>query len=120
MAKTEPPKPMAESASLDEGGKKQFNTCVGIPLYISPDRPDIQRDVQLLCRKMHDPTEWDHKRLVRVIRYLMGTRCWGTLLKKPKTKVSAHSKTVTMDMYTEWPAARQGGEGHPLSAPRPG
>ena len=61
-----------------------FKSCVGIALYVMPDLPDIQHDVQLLTRCLANPTEFDKKRLVRLVRYLKGTRTFGMLLRKPR------------------------------------
>ncbi|CAK0815286.1 unnamed protein product, partial [Prorocentrum cordatum] len=56
---------------------------VGVALYISPDRADIQRGVQLLTRNLSQPTEFDRKRLVKLVRYLKGTKTFGVLMEKP-------------------------------------
>ena len=37
---------------LDSESATTFRSVVGIALYITPDRPDIQRDVQLLTRSL--------------------------------------------------------------------
>eukprot|EP00959_Pyramimonas_sp_CCMP1952_P218469 4569274-Pyramimonas_sp.AAC.1 len=55
------------SPELDEIERVKFRTGVGIALYISPDRADIQRDVQLLTRNLGQPTEFDRKRLVKLV-----------------------------------------------------
>ena len=60
-----------------------FRSVVGIALYVMPDRPDIQRDVQVLTRNLKPPTAFDRKRLVKLVRYLKGTRTYGMLMKKP-------------------------------------
>jgi hypothetical protein len=60
-----------------------YRSCVGIALYVMPDRPDIQRDVQILTRNLREPKAFDKKRLVRLVRYMKGTKTFGMLMKKP-------------------------------------
>jgi hypothetical protein len=49
-----------------------FRSCVGIALDVMPDRPDMQRDAQILTRNLREPKAFD-KRLVRLARYMKGT-----------------------------------------------
>eukprot|EP00974_Lingulodinium_polyedra_P079159 7667114-Lingulodinium_polyedra.AAC.1 len=67
-------------------------------LYIAADRIDVQREVQLLARRLQQPTEWDQRRLVRLVRYLKGTRAWGVRLCAP---TAATSGKVVIDMYSD-------------------
>ncbi|CAK0856887.1 unnamed protein product, partial [Prorocentrum cordatum] len=71
---------------------------VGIALYISPDRADIQRDVQLLTRNLSQPTEFDRKRLVKLVRYLKGTKTFGVLSEKP---TGSKPGEVRLQLFTD-------------------
>ncbi len=75
-----------------------YRRAVGIALYLSPDRWDIQRDVQLLSRKLQSPTAHDWQRLVKVVRYLKGTQQYGVRLSRP-----LHSKrdVIQLDMFSD-------------------
>ena len=83
---------------LGEEQKATYRKCVGIALYVAPDRWDIQRDVQLLSRHLQDPSEWDQKRLVRLVRYLKGTQGYGVRLQKP---MHAKQDSVVLDMFSD-------------------
>jgi hypothetical protein len=72
-----------DDEELPADAAKIFRSVVGIALYVMPDRPDIQLDVQILTRNLKQPTAFDRKRLVKLVRYLMGTRTYGMLMKKP-------------------------------------
>ena len=70
---------------------------MGLLLYLSPDREDIHRGVQLLTRKLKEPDEFDRRRLVKVVRYLKGSRTFGILLTRPTGKAT----TAKLDLYTD-------------------
>ena len=72
-----------DDEELSSEAAKIFRSCVGIALYVMPDRPDIQRDVQILTRNLRNPTAFDRKRLVKLVRYLKGTKTFGMLMRKP-------------------------------------
>jgi hypothetical protein len=55
---------------LDASEATIYRSCVGIALYITPDRADIQRDVQVLAKSLRDPSAHDRQRLVKLVRYL--------------------------------------------------
>ncbi|CAK0813201.1 unnamed protein product [Prorocentrum cordatum] len=86
------------SPDLDEIERAKFRTGVGIALYISPDRADIQRGVQLLTRNLSQPTEFDRKRLVKLVRYLKGTKTFGVLLEKP---TGSKPGEVKLQLFTD-------------------
>ena len=65
----ERPERPEDDKELDAEEGALFRSVVGIALYIMPDRPDIQRDVQVLTRVLKKPTDFDRKRLVRLVRY---------------------------------------------------
>ncbi|CAK0875518.1 unnamed protein product, partial [Prorocentrum cordatum] len=86
------------SPELDEIERAKFRTGVGIALYISPDRADIQRDAQLLTRNLSQPTEFDRKRLVKLVRYLKGTKTHGVLMEKP---TGSKPGEVKLQLFTD-------------------
>ncbi|CAK0834427.1 unnamed protein product, partial [Prorocentrum cordatum] len=76
----------------------EFRTGVGIYLYNSPDRADIQRGVQLLARNLSKPTEFDRDRLVKLARYQRGAKTYGALLKGP---AASKPGEVKLHMFTD-------------------
>ncbi|XP_024013542.1 uncharacterized protein LOC112087789 [Eutrema salsugineum] len=50
-----------------------FRSLAGKLQYLTLTRPDIQFAVNLICQKMHTPTEADFSLLKRILRYLKGT-----------------------------------------------
>ncbi len=76
--------PPEDSLLLSEQDTTMFRSAVGTALYLTPDREGIHRDVQMLARAIQAHTDFDRKRLVRLVRYLKGTRTFGVLMKKPK------------------------------------
>ncbi|CAK0811260.1 unnamed protein product, partial [Prorocentrum cordatum] len=86
------------SPDLDEIERAKFRTGVGIALYISPDRADIRRGVQLLTRNLSQPTEFDRKRSVKLLRYLKGTQTFGVLLEKP---TGSKPGEVKLQLFTD-------------------
>ncbi len=55
----------ADDEELSVEVVRAFRSCAGIALYVMPDRPDIQRDLQILTRNLKNPTMFDKKRLVK-------------------------------------------------------
>ena len=91
-------RPEDDDPALDEEEATIFRSVVGIALYVTPDRADIQRDVQVLTRTLKAPTCYDRRRLVRLVRYLKGTRTFGMVMKRPtgqkgKVELALHSDT---------------------------
>ncbi len=86
-----------DDEALDAEEATIFRSVVGIALYVMPDRPDIQRDVQMLTRSLKAPTTYDRRRLVRLVRYLKGTRTFGMVMKKPMGKKGK----VELELYTD-------------------
>ena len=90
---------MLEDLSLLEGEEiATYRRAVGIALYLGPDRWDIQRDVQLLSRKLQSPTKHDWKRLVKVVRYLKGTQQYGVRLARP---LHARRDVIKLDLFSD-------------------
>jgi len=87
-----------ETPSIEAAEAQKFRTCVGIALYISADREDVQRDIQLLSRSLRDPKEFDMRRLVRMVRYLKGTKSFGVRLSLQKGHKPG---VVDMKMYSD-------------------
>ena len=86
-----------EDPALDEEEATIFRSVVGIALYVTPDRPDIQRDVQVLTRTLKAPSSYDRRRLVRLVRYLKGTRTYCMVMKKPTGKRGK----VELELYSD-------------------
>ena len=102
-AKTFPTPSLPSSMVIDEtplegDAVTTYRRAVGILLYLSPDRWDIQRDVQLMSRKLKEPREHDYKRLVRVVRYLKGTRSVGVRMRRPK---GCEKWLIVLDMFSD-------------------
>eukprot|EP00913_Durusdinium_trenchii_P012402 g11643.t1 len=55
---------------------------VGIALYLSYDRTDVQFAVQELTKDMKEPTDGSLRKLHRLARYLQGTKDYGVWLPK--------------------------------------
>ena len=81
---------------FDEGrGKKlnkeraeAFHTTVAKGLFLCKRaRPDIQQPISLLCTRVKDPNESDWNKLVRMMKYLNGTRDKRLTLKADSLKV---------------------------------
>jgi hypothetical protein len=71
--------PMVESAGeeasdqlLDAEPASVYRTCVGIAIYLSTDRHDIQFAVKELTQIMKNPTEGSMHMLKRLVKYLKG------------------------------------------------
>ena len=74
-----------ESAPLCEEKSSEFKTIVAKLLYLAKRvRPDILLATSFLASRTRDPREDDHKKLIRLIRYLEGTRELGIVLEANK------------------------------------
>ena len=62
------------SPELDAHGQSLFRSGLGIAMYLSQDRLDIQYCVKSLASSMRSPTEQSEKCLQQLILYLQGTR----------------------------------------------
>jgi len=75
-----------ESAELNEDERKKFHTLVAKLLYIAKRvRPDVLLAVNFLTTRVQKPTEQDWKKLIRVLKYLNGTKEKGLTLRIGKT-----------------------------------
>ena len=61
------------TAALDDERAQAYRSIVGIGLYLSADRPDIQFPIRLLGSKVKSPTELSWKGARRLAQYLIGT-----------------------------------------------
>ena len=84
---------------LDEAGVHAFRSAVGSALYVSSDRWDIQRDLQLCTRFLGAPRVLEWKRMLRIARYLNGTRSYGCVI-SPRT-VAEHPDILNVDLYSD-------------------
>ena len=57
---------------LGEGWATDYRAISARSNYLAQDRPDIQFAVKEICRAMSNPTEWDKRKIKRLIRYLRG------------------------------------------------
>ena len=67
---------LEQSPKLDEKNRKLYCSGVGIALYIAPDRLDCQNAIRVLSQHMCGPTEIRMNQLMRLSRYLNGTRTY--------------------------------------------
>ena len=85
--------------ALDAAAGSALRSAAGSCLYLAGDRWDIQRDLQLVTRKLQAPTDLEWKRMVRIGRYLQGTRTFGSLVEAgprregERIKVMSYSDT---------------------------
>ena len=64
-----------KSAQLDKARKEKFHSIVAKLLYIAKHgRPDILLAVSFLTTRVLCPTEQDDEKLMRVLKYLIGTK----------------------------------------------
>ena len=82
---------------LDEVGVKVFRGGVGLALYLSYDRADIQFAVRELTKDMKDPDDGSMMKLHRLARYLKGTQDYGVWLPK-----SGELDKLTIHSDTDW------------------
>ena len=68
---------------------RTFRTCVGILLYMSAERPDIQCATRSLASKVTKPDEGDWRELKQVVLYLKGTRDYAQVMKSTGSMSSA-------------------------------
>ena len=84
--------------ALDEQEIAKYRKAVGILLYAAVDRWDIKRDVEICARSLAAPTWHDRKRVIRIVKYLKGTREWGHKLELDRR---AAPGLCYVDMYSD-------------------
>jgi hypothetical protein len=83
-----------DSPPLDEEGKTRFHTAVAKLLYLAKKvRPDILTAVSFLSTRVQRPTTQDNKKLVRVLKYIKGTKNLGIVI--------SPSKKIAVDAYID-------------------
>jgi hypothetical protein len=66
---------VGKSKPLDQKRAEVFHTTVAKGLYLSKRaRPDIQPTIAVLCTRVKAPNETDWSKLIRMMKYLNGTR----------------------------------------------
>ena len=71
-----------ESEPLDQRKSEVYRKAVGLILYVSSDRPDVQYGVKLLSSAMSKPTVLFWKGLIRLSNYLLSTVGYAVQIKK--------------------------------------
>ena len=71
-----------EGNKLSGESLRIYRAGVGIALYLSYDRTDVQFAVQELTKDMKEPTDGSLRKLHRLARYLQGTKDYGVWLPK--------------------------------------
>ena len=71
-----------EGGKLSESNTKLFRAGVGIALYLSYDRTDIEFAIWELTKDMKDPNDGSMTKLHRLARYLQGTKDYGIWLER--------------------------------------
>ena len=84
-----------EGKKLCGASVKLFRAGVGVALYLSYDRTDIQFAVREMSRDMKEPYDGSMAKLHRLARYLQGTKDYGVWLPKEGEidKLVIHSDT---------------------------
>ena len=64
-----------QSKKLEKKRAEQFHTTVARGLFLSKRaRPDIHPTIAILCTRVKEPTEADAQKLLRMMKYLNGTK----------------------------------------------
>ena len=85
----------AESPELDKSNKEHFHSVVAKLLYLSKrTRPDILVAISFLTSRVLVATEQDAIKLLRVLKYLFGTRHMGLVL-------SAEEAVLVIKIYID-------------------
>jgi len=67
-----------DDEKLDDDERENFHTLVAKLLYLSKhSRPDILLATTFLCTRVQSPGKDDHKKLMRLVKYLNGTKDMG-------------------------------------------
>ena len=93
---------VAEGSPLEEAEAKIYRSCTGILMYVAPERPDAQYCIRELTKAMKEPTTKDKQSLVRVVRYLSGTRSFGVEIRSGKD-----STVLQVYSDTDWAACKR-------------
>ena len=85
---------------LDHEQHKQHRRLVGKIQWLAHTRPDIGYRAKELARSLQSPTQFDNKKLRRMIRYLKGTRYTRHNL-RPKMQLQDKRIPLNSDTYTD-------------------
>ena len=69
-------------------------------MFLTRTRPDIKLPVVYLSTKMQNPTKGDEQNLIRIIRYLNGTKELGLYIKPNSLNVVADASDATCSTAT--------------------
>ena len=84
---------------LDQEQAGVFRKCVGILLYISQDRPDMQFSVRGLASKMSEPTFASYKALVHLVQYMSRTEGYHLVYRKTPRGTSQMNDSIRNGSY---------------------
>ena len=88
---------------LSEMDARKFRTATGILMYMAPDRPDCQQAIRNLTKSLKEPTGVDMVNLVRVARYLKGTKDHGVRLRSGEGDI----KSLEVYSDTDWASCKK-------------
>jgi hypothetical protein len=72
---------VSEGTLLDKEGQEVFHSAIAKLLYLSKRvRPEIQFSISFLCTRVNVATEYDNRKLVRVLQYLKDDPSLGLTL----------------------------------------
>ena len=89
-----------DEAPLDREQHKRYRRLVGKIQWLAYTRPDISYGAKELARSLQAPTQFDNKKLKRMIRYLKGTRRMRHNL-RPKIQTQDKRIPLNIDTYTD-------------------
>ena len=121
------PTPAAENlfakgtgAKLDKERAKEFHTFVAKGLFLCKRaRPDIHTAIALLTTRVNEPNEDDWKKLIRVLKYLNGTRNDKLILSADDLSVIKQYVDIAFAVHPDFKSQSGGGlfygRGTPIS-----
>jgi len=74
----------SEDPPVPQDDAKIYGSCVGVLIYVAPDRMDMQRTIGQLSTKLKQPTQYDMKMLRKCAKYGGATAMKGVWLPRPK------------------------------------
>ena len=89
-----------DRAPLDHEQHKQHRRLVGKTQWLAYTRPDISYGPTELARPLQAPTQFDYKKLKRMIRHLKGTRYMRRNL-RPKMQTQDKRTPLSIDTHTD-------------------
>ena len=95
-----------DGGKLSESNTKLFRAGVGIALYLSYDRADIQFAIRELTKDMKDPNDGSMAKLHRLARYLQGAKDYGICLERRGDITTLVSTLTPTGRIARRPASR--------------